>query len=311
MENNFAPIILFTYRRNPCKTIETLLQNPLAIKSNLYIFSDGYKDNSDKQDVISVRKYLETIEGFQSIKIYKVNENKGLANSIIHGVTTIINKYNRAIVLEDDLLVSKDFLSYMNDALMFYKNNQKIWSISGYSPQLPVLKDKRQGIYLAPRGSSWGWGTWKDRWSCVDWNAESFYILKYNKKMRKDFELAGNDMYKMLELQMLGKLDSWAIRWCFSEFLQNKYTIYPYKSKIVNNGFNDQIGTHNNGLGNKWKVVLNHEKINFSNIEPNEGILKSFKSYYDLSLYTKIGYILKKYGGYNFMKKILFVLGKI
>ena len=164
MNNDLAPIIIFTYRRTPDKLINSVLKNNLAQQSEVIIYSDGNKNKNDLEDVKEVRKYLHTIEGFKNTKIIESEKNKGLANSIIDGVSEIINKYDKVIVLEDDLIVSNDFLDYMNNALNFYEKDKKIWSISGYGPKLPCLENYYDDIYLSVRGSSWGWATWKDRW---------------------------------------------------------------------------------------------------------------------------------------------------
>ena len=305
---NIAPIVLFTYRRVPKDTIESLLQNNLVEKSELYIFSDGYKNEVDKQDVLDVRKYLKTIDGFKSVKIIEAPNNKGLAKSVITGVSEIINKYEKVVVLEDDLVVSSDFLKYMNETLEFYKNDDRIWSISGYGPKLHCLEDYGKDLYLSPRASSWGWASWKDRWDSVDWDVKNFESLKHDKNMKSRFEQGGDDMYKMLELQMLGKIDSWAIRWCFSQFLQGKYTVYPKKSKIVNDGFSDAKGTHNSGNSSKWDVSASDNKVIFEKLEVDLKIIECFASYHNLKLFTKLGYFLKKYGGYKVAK---YIVGKI
>ena len=302
---NLAPIIIFTYRRKIDEVIESLLKNRLAIESELYIFSDGYKNEIDKQDVLEVRKHLKEIDGFKNVTVIESSNNKGLANSIIAGVTQIIDEYGRVIVLEDDLLVSNDFLEYMNEALEFYEEDEKIWSIAGYAPELSCVKESNEELYLSTRGSSWGWATWSDRWKTVDWSVADWQELKEDKKAIKRFNLGGNDMYKMLELQMLGKLDSWAIRWCYSQFREKKYTVYPVKSKVINDGFSDAKGTHNSGVYEKLTIKLHHESVNFQKLEIEEEILECFKSFHNLSLKTKIGYTLKKFGGYSMIKKIM------
>lgn len=305
MDNNLSPIVLFAYRRVPKETIESLLRNDLAKQSVLFIYSDGYKSEVDKNDVLEVREYLKTIKGFKSTQITESPQNKGLASSIISGVSEVIKKYEKTIVLEDDLIVSTDFLEYMNNALNFYKEDSNIWSISGYGPKLPCLEDYDKDLYLSPRGSSWGWASWKDRWDSVDWGVKDFEKLKHDKQTRKEFELGGDDMYKMLELQILGKIDSWAIRWCFSQFLQDKYTVYPVQSKIANDGFNDSKGTHNSGGSSKWDVAVSDMKVYCENLELKENIIQCWKNYHDISWFTKIGYFLKKYGGYKMAKKII------
>jgi len=116
--------------------------------------------------------------------------------------------------------------------------------------------------------------------------------------------LGGNDMYKMLELQMLGRIDSWAIRWCYSQFLFGKYTVYPKKSKIINEGFYDNKGTHNSGINNKLVMELDNTKINFKDLHVNSIIVKCFQKFHDLSIKTQVGYFLKKFGGYKEAKRI-------
>jgi len=304
-----SSIILFTYRRIPYKTVASLLKNKLANESELFIFSDGYKNGIDKKDVLEVREYLKTISGFKNITIYESKINKGLATSIIYGVENIINKYEKVIVLEDDLIVSSDFLEYMNEALEFYKDNKNIWSISGYGPDMECLKNYNEDIYLSPRGSSWGWATWKDRWDTIDWEIKDWQEFKKDEKATEKFNLGGNDMYKMLELQMLGKIDSWAIRWCYNQFKQDKYTIYPKKSKVINDGFNDGKGTHNSGVSSKLVKKMDNNKIVFKLLYTNVSIAKCFKKYHNLSFKTRIGYFLKKYGGYVLAKKLIKMRG--
>jgi hypothetical protein len=304
MANDIAKIIIFTYRRVPHKLIDSLLKNKLSKYSDLIIYSDGAKKDLEKNDILEVREYLKTITGFKSIKIIESSKNKGLANSIIDGVSEVIDKYEKVIVLEDDLIVSEDFLEYMNHALSFYKDDEKIWSISGYGPKLPCLKNYEEDLYLSVRASSWGWATWKDRWRKVDWSVKDFNNLKNDIKLKKEFNLGGNDMYKMLELQILGKIDSWAIRWCYSQFKLNMYTVYPKKSKIINDGFEDNKGTHNSGVNEKYQVKISNQSVVFKKLDIDFDIIECFQDFHNLSLKTKIGYFLKKYGGYKFIKKL-------
>ncbi len=309
MKQNYAPIVIFTYRRDITDVINALLKNKLSEKSDLYIFSDGYKNNTDKQDVLSVRKALKDIKGFRSLQVYESEKNNGLANSIIDGVDLILNKYNNIIVMEDDLIVADNFLEYMNEALAFYEKEENIWSISGYTPNMKCLKNYNKDIYLTMRASSWGWATWKDRWESIDWEIKDWNNFKKNKIEIKEFNKSGNDMFKMLELQMLGKIDSWAIRWCYNQFKQRKYTIYPTKSKLVNIGF-DNKGTHNSRGFERWNVEVSDIDVIFEKLVPDMKIMQCFKKHYDLQFATKIGYMLKKIGGYKLAKKLFSKVSK-
>lgn len=305
---NYAPIVIFTYRRTIKELIESLLSNCLAQKSDLIVFSDGYKNEYDRIDVLNVRKQIITIKGFSSVKIIESNFNKGLAKSVIDGVTEVINEYGKVIVLEDDLIVSKNFLEYMNKALDFYQDNENIWSISGYTPKLSCLQSYRKDLFLSYRSNSWGWATWKSRWNMIDWNISDYTSFAQDKKAVKDFNRGGNDLSVMLRMQMLGKIDSWAIRWCYNQYRYEKLSVYPSRSKVINNGF-DAKGTHNKDGQRRWESELSSNDIHFEILKIDETIVKCFKQKYDLWLKTRLGYLLKEYGGYNIVKKIIKFLG--
>ena len=259
----FAPICLFTYNRlsETQQTVKALSNNYLATESELFIFSDGPKNQYTKDKVADVRYYLPFITGFKSVEIIESPVNKGLANSIIDGVTQIIEKCGRVIVLEDDLITSPNFLNFMNQALDFYNDNEKIFSISGYTMDLPSLKKHVKDYYLGYRASSWGWGTWIDRWHGVNWlsdyNSFKWDLLKQIKFMR-----GGSDMPYMLLKQVKGEIDSWAIRWCYHQFKMDQLTIFPNKSKVINIGFGDSA-THTKRTKRFTAILDNGYKTDF------------------------------------------------
>lgn len=304
-----SPIVLFVYNRpeHTQKTINALKRNKLAEESELFIFSDGEKTPSDKQKVQEVRKIINNINGFKNIKVFDYETNKGLANSVIDGVTKIISDYGKVIVLEDDLITSKNFLRYMNRTLNFYEDNKDIWSISGYNLPINIPDDYEHDVYLAYRAASWGWGTWKNRWDKIDWEIKDFDNFINDKSKQRLFNRGGSDMTRMLKNQINGEIDSWAIRWCYNQFKKNKYTIYPVKSKVKNIGM-DGSGTHYK-VSDKEQVKLDSgkSKVKFTNnLELNNKILTEFKKYYDPdSLKGKIGLFLRKIGLYDFVKNII------
>ena len=251
----------------------------------------------------SVRKYLKSIDGFKKINIIEAEKNRGLAKSVISGVTDIINKYGKVIVLEDDLVTSKYFLKYMNEALTIFKEREDIWSISGYGPNINIPTDYKDDIYITKRGSSWGWATWKDRWELVDWKVSDYNIFKSNREMIQEFNLSGKDLAPMLDDQIAGRIDSWAIRWVYSQFRNNMYTVYPIKSLVKNIG-NDLSGTHTTTTTH-FNVKLGEKEINLNkNIKYNKGINKYFKEFYDSNFSGYLALVVKKIGLYRLAKKV-------
>lgn len=236
--NQLAPIVLFTYNRlkETKRTISALQNNFLAKESLLYIFSDGPKNENSVDKINEVRAYLDTVAGFKKVIIYKSRENKGLAKSIISGVTEIVNSAGKIIVLEDDLVTSTNFLDYMNQALNFYQEDEAIASISGYNLDLPSLSNS-EDFYFGYRNSSWGWGTWKEKWNKVDWEMKDYDEFCKDKHRKKLFKRGGSDMLRMLNKQMTGKIDSWSIRFSYHHSKYDLKTVFPTKSKIINEGF--------------------------------------------------------------------------
>lgn len=302
-----APIVLFVYARpeHTKNTIEALSKNELASESQLWIFSDNAKKDKAIENVEKVREYIHSIETkniFKKTKIIEAKNNKGLANSIIEGVTEIINEYGKIIVLEDDLVTSKFFIRYMNEALDFYEKNDNIWSISGYNIPIDIPNNYEQDVYLSYRGCSWGWATWKDRWNTVDWQVKDYKSFKHNYLKRRRFNRGGPDMAQMLDAQMQGRCDSWAIRWCYEQSKQNKYTIYPVKSLVVNQGL-DGSGTHS-GNDRSFDVKLNSNipKLD-DNLKINKNITRNFYKKFDYGIRQKIKELLICIGLEKIIKK--------
>ncbi|HKJ79690.1 MAG TPA: glycosyltransferase [Prolixibacteraceae bacterium] len=240
----FAPVCLFTYNRlwETQQTIEALKNNFLAQKSDLIIFSDGPKNEQAEEQVLHVRNYVEGISGFKSIKIIHSSENKGLANSIISGVTRVLQEYGKVIVLEDDIVTRPNFLDFINQALDYYCENPKIRSINGYSLK---LKSASKEIYFQKRSFPWGWGTWKNRWSEDFFNKQHIKSqIENDKSLLKKFKNdCGDDISKMLLDSLNNVNNSWYVRWVYTHFLTDTFSAYPIHSFVENIGYSDN-GTH-------------------------------------------------------------------
>jgi len=176
-----------------------------------------------------------------------LKKNKGLANSVIEGVTEIVNRHGKIIVLEDDLIVAKGFLKYMNEGLRLYEDENSVMQISGHSFPIKESVFNHSSLFI-PMTTSWGWGTWKKRWSSFDVNANGYEILKTDESVRYKFDLENSYPYSsMLIAQMESdKINSWAIRWWWYVFNKNGIALFPDKSLVMNIGF-DPEGSHTKG----------------------------------------------------------------
>ena len=271
--------------------------------SPLYVFCDGAKR---KKDIPLVRETRELIRSYEldNATIIEREENMGLANSIITGVTELCNKYGRVIVVEDDLYLSPYFLKYMNTALDTYEEYDEVMHISGY--MFPV-KGQLPDTFFYRATSCWGWGTWKRAWDKFEPDAHTLLAGFKNRKKRREFDIQGSmKYYRMLILQAIGMSDSWAIRWYASVFLNNGLCLHPGKS-LVNNIGHDDSGTHCNATNvydNNISVDNNECTYNnfefTTNIQENEDVVVLMTEFYHsvikplhVVVYNKIKGVLK------------------
>lgn len=293
-----APVVVFVYNRadHAQETLTALENNYLAQESDLYIFADNAKSEKGQAKVDEVRAYIDhyaTVSKFKSVTITKAEKNKGLAKSIISGVTEIINRYGKVIVVEDDLTTSPDFLQYMNGALDFYEKNDRIWSISGYSAPLLHLDKYPHDVYMTYRGCSWGFATWKDRWDKIDWEVSDYEEFIHSPQRIKHFNRGGSDLSGMITMQMNKEIDSWAVRWVYQQDKEDMLTVYPKVSRILNNGC-DSSGTHC-GETHRYDTTLSSgAACRFENLEPDRKLIADFADLYDYSRRGKIKKFFKK-----------------
>ena len=296
-----APIILFVYNRprHTRRTLKALEKNLLAKDSLLYIISDAPKNAAAVERVNQVRAIIREPWDFKHITIIERQKNWGLAKNVIDGVTKIINKHERAIVLEDDLETSPHALQYFNDALMRYAHDEKVMEISGY--MYPVEHPKRlPKSFFFRVANSWGWATWKRAWDHFNPDIEAL-TKDFSRKDKKRFSIDGKEnFWKQVKAFKQGKINSWAIRWYLSVFKQDGLVLYPRHSMVQNIG-TDGSGTHSD-VDDVYQVNLATQRVKYF---PNEIIehpkayeaIKHFYTHRKGNLAERIvRYFMKKFG---------------
>jgi len=256
---NLAPIALFVYNRpeHTRRTLSYLQKNLLADESRLFIFSDGAKTPADEPKVEQVRQLIKEVSGFRSVKIINSKQNLGLANSIIKGVTQLVNEYGKVIVFEDDLLSSTHALQYFNEALTRYTNEEKVMHIGAYMFDLDDKKLPETFFYRI--ATSWGWATWARAWKDFEPDIDKL-IAQFDKPKISHFSIdgTGNFWKQMMEFKT-GKNNSWAIRWYASIFLKGGLVLNPSHSLVENIG-HDGTGVHSN-VETTYQVKINKKQV--------------------------------------------------
>ncbi len=240
-----APVILFVYNRpaHALKTLNALQANRLASATKLYIYADGARENASEKDVkniAEVRKIIRQQSWCGQVKIIEQSENLGLAKSIISGVSEVISQHKKAIILEDDIMTSPGFLEYMNTALHFYQQEEQVMHISAY---LAPIQASLPETFFYNNPTCWGWATWERAWQLFDTDAQKL-LDKIEQKGVDYFNINGSyNFLEHLQGNLNGTLNTWAIFWYASVYLQDGLCLHPHRSLVQNIGI-DGTGEH-------------------------------------------------------------------
>lgn len=243
-----APIVIFAYRRpeHLRRMLSSLIQCEGFSGSPIIVFGDGPRTAEEAPGVEATRRIARDMLG-SAAEFHFSETNLGLSRSIIGGVSAATQRFGRAIVIEDDLLLAPDFLTYMNAALDRYADDPIVFQVSGYIFDVPDLANRRDALFL-PFTASWGWATWKRAWDRFDFAAVGWDRLLVDKSLRYRFDIDGTyGSSTMLVRQMTGGLDSWAVRWHWSALKNHAVTLFPPRTLVRNIGF-DGTGSHGRGI---------------------------------------------------------------
>jgi len=301
-----APVILFVYNRpdHTLKTLDALSANILSAETELIVYADGaplHAKKEELQKIESVKKIIHAEKRFKKVTIIISEKNKGLASSIVEGVTDVVSKYGKAIILEDDLVTSKYFLSFMNNALEYFENNDDVACISGY---IYPTKENLPDLFFLKGADCWGWATWKKSWDLFEEKGDVLLHKLTSGEHSVDFNFYNTYPYiQMLKDQIAGKNKSWAVRWYASAYLSGKLTLYPGRSLVRNIGF-DGTGIHSGRQSVSYTDFPGTETI----IHPipvieNTAAKKQIAAYFKSSLNRKFRSVLKRKINY-LLKKI-------
>lgn len=284
-----APIIIFTYNRikNLKKLTYSLSKNPESKNSKVYIFIDGPKNQKEKVITDRIYSYLKNLNFFRSVKIFYRKKNLGSAKNIMDGINYVSNRESKFIVLEEDLVVSNEFLYFCNKMLKSYKNYKKIWHINGWVFDNMISDDK---FFFSTHMSCWGWASWSDRWKKFKKIKKDVAYYNISKKSKDKFDFLNTGSFLGLLLNYKKKINTWAVYWYYNIFKSKGITITPYKTLVINSGF--KLNSENTKINyyKNHKILKNTIQHSLSFKEPllDKKILNKVNS-----IYLKKNFLLK------------------
>lgn len=253
MKSSTAPLVIFSFNRpNKIKKLfKSLKKNRLSKFSKIYIFQDNFKLEKDKKNIEQNIHFFKCLKGFKKIKFILRKKNYGFYKNFYSGLNYFFKYEKKGIILEDDLIVSRYFLNYMNDALNKYESNKKLWHISGWNYDIKI--QNKYDAYFGKHISSWGWATWRDRF--LKYEKEPQKLLKWTNKQIRKFNLNDSyNFYSQIIRNNIGAIDTFAIFWYATIFKNKGFTLFPKKSLVINNGIGKDA-THTK----KTNFFINHK----------------------------------------------------
>lgn len=302
--SSLAPILLFVFNRaeHTKQTIEYLAINDLSTDSDLIVYADAARNDKEVAAVNEVRHLVRSAQGFRSVTVIERQTNYGLARNIIEGVEEVCQRYGRVIVLEDDLVTSPAFLTYMNQALDRYQNDKQVWHISGWN--YPIDTQGLGDAFFIRVMNCWGWATWADRWQHFEKNTEKL-MVQFDRKAIREFDLEDSGVFWSQVLSNHKKIIStWAIYWYATIFKHQGLCLNPAISYVNNIGL-DGSGTHGCQDSEQYSTALNNNvnphfpeaiKESTTGIQRIIGFYSSYKPTFPRRVYGKVSSVLRKVG---------------
>jgi len=279
----FAPIAIFCYNRpkHLSKLLQSLTECPEWNRSEVYFFRDGprMRTSEELESIEAVDRIIDQFSYSHKTSISRSKSNLGLAESIKNGVSMVLKEHDKVIVLEDDLLISRGFLKYMNDALNLYNNQPEVMHVSGYMFPIKALTEQ---TFFFNYTSCWGWGTWKRAWKHLEWDCLSLKRKLIQEGKWNHFSLDGhNSNETQLDQNIFGQKKTWAVRWNASVELRNGYCLHPAKSLVNNLGF-DGSGENCPPSNREYyhSKLATHIRVEKKALHENQQVIKAMKSFY-------------------------------
>ena len=242
-----TPILLISWCR-PEKTLKIIERMKVIKPNKLYLASDGpiSNDKKNKKKVRLNRELLnDKINWLCEKRILYSDINQGCKYGVSNAINWFFENETEGIILEDDCLPHLDFFYFCRDLLKIYRDDKRIWSITGQNMQ----NNKTYGdgsYYFSKYSHCWGWASWRRCWEKYDRDIKSWPANKEINNLKNIFENKKEIKFWSRILDNLyyeSRPDTWDYQWSYTCFINSGLTIVPNKNLIENIGF-DQEATH-------------------------------------------------------------------
>ncbi len=247
MEKTIIGVFCYKRAAKLKASMEALLQNPECANLDIIFFADGYKGEKDKQGVLETRSYIDSLTRFRNVYKHYRDKNFSTGPNFHTGLSYLSSNYDRFIIVEDDLVVTPNYIKYLLDGLDFYKNEKSVFCVTGFAFPLKIGSYPYDTI-IANRFCSYGWASWSDRVKHVVWDKEGLQkIVNTSPNFKTRLNKEGMDLYRMVLKEIDGTISTWDIQMQVHVSENQFKVVYPIISKGTNIGF-DQESTNTFGI---------------------------------------------------------------
>ena len=237
-----SPVVFIIYNR-PEKTKAAFEAIKNYQPEQLYLIADGTKNSDDLKRVVETRNIVSEINWECKVTRLYADENLGCALRVVTGLNEVFETCDKAIIIEDDIIVSPAFFDFCTTMLHHFQDDDKIMTINGTNSWIN-FKEKECDAFLSNSLSVWGWATWKRSWKkyqfkpTFDEQTVQNQLKTYFNNPFREALILHSFRHKLFE-----RTNDWGFQLALAMYTSNAYALTPSENYIQNIGFG-QEGTH-------------------------------------------------------------------
>ncbi|MDB4303587.1 hypothetical protein N9934_02185 [Desulfosarcina sp.] len=260
-----TPVAFFIYKR-PEATWESFSQIAKAKPKELFIVADGAQHLSEEIAVEETRKILKEIDWDCHVHTNMSDVNMGCKQRFVTGLKWIFSHCEEAIIIEDDIVVSPGFFKYAQELLEYYRDDKRVYSISGCNIGYEN-KTQKNSYSFSNFMNMWGWATWRRAYNNIDFEMEGWSSFKLSSEFKRSIKNDRENLWLKnwiikFDRAYEGKVDTWDYQWIYSQLRHNGVSVVPATNMVANIGYGE-VATHTANSEHLDRANLTSKDINF------------------------------------------------
>lgn len=236
-----VPVLLIGFNR-PENMRSVINAVRTAAPRSVYLAVDGPRSGAtrDAEKVQATRDLVQEIDWPCEVHTLFHEVNLGCAEGVSGAITWFFEQVSEGIILEDDIVPTPDFFSFMTEMLNRYRDDHRVFSVTG-SNRIPATTFNTTNQYrFCSVPQVWGWATWRDRWKTYSLDISGWRKQLPAKKLLRT--VGGSPEAFVLwsanfDLMARMKVDTWDLQLVYCAMRQTGLTVTPNMNLVTNIGW--------------------------------------------------------------------------